>query len=99
MPAFGLRQPMTRVMGLVLAAVLLLAAAAWAFIFSGPAVTGAWCDGAYPVWMLEAQDYDGGGCVEVYSSHGAPPNADWRLYCVGLCNPAEYPANQDYDFP
>jgi hypothetical protein len=52
-----------------------------------------------PVWMLEAQDYDGGGCVEVYPSQAAPPNADWRLHCVGMCNRADYPANQEYRFP
>lgn len=63
-----------------------------------PVTREIWCDGAYPVWMLEAQEYGGGGCVEVLPSSEAPPNADWRNYCVGLCNPSEYPANQDYSF-
>jgi len=88
---------MNRLFGWLLAAVL-LGAAAWVFFFSGPIVTEMWCDGAYPVWMLEAQDYNGGGCVEVYPSHVAPPKADWRPYCVGMCNPADFPANQEYRF-
>jgi hypothetical protein len=44
------------------------------------------CDGALPVWMLNAQDYNGGGCAEVLPSHEAPPDADWTLYCMGLCD-------------
>jgi len=68
------------------------------FVALAPMAREVWCDGSYPVWMLQAQEYAGGGCVEVLPSSEAPPHADWRNYCVGLCNPAEYPANQDYSF-
>lgn len=70
-----------------------------AIVFVGPAVRQRQCDGAFPVWMLQEQDYDDGGCVDVLPSSEAAPDADWRLYCVGLCNPADYPANRDYSFP
>lgn len=43
------------------------------------------CDGAFPVWMLEAQDYDNGGCAYVLPSDQAPPDADWRIQCTGVC--------------
>jgi hypothetical protein len=35
--------------------------------------------------MLEAGNYEGGGCAEVFPSEAAPPNADWTLYCLGYC--------------
>ncbi len=43
------------------------------------------CDGNLPVWMLEAQDYDGGGCAEPLPFWQAPPNADWTEHCMGMC--------------
>jgi len=54
-------------------------------IFAGPVVQTAQCDGSAPRWMLEAQDYDGGGCALVFPSEEAPANADWTPYCLGLC--------------
>jgi hypothetical protein len=54
-------------------------------IFGGPEVHTAQCDGSVPGWMLEAGDYEGGGCAEVFPSNAAPPNADWTLYCLGYC--------------
>lgn len=45
------------------------------------------CDGTMPTWMIEAQDYDGGGCAEVLPSQAAPPGADWTPYCLGYCIP------------
>jgi hypothetical protein len=56
-----------------------------------------WCDGIAPVWMLQAQHYNGGGCYEVLPSEQAPPNADWRPYCTGLCEPGTNPS--DVRFP
>ena len=50
---------------------------------------GLQCDGALPRWMLHAQGYDGGGCAMVLPSHEAPPNADWTLHCMGLCDVME----------
>ena len=47
------------------------------------------CDGSLPIWMLEAQNYQGGGCAEVLPSHEAPANADWTLYCMGMCDHME----------
>ena len=44
-------------------------------------------DGSFPVWMLEAQDYDGGGIACGLPLWQAPPGADWRMYCTGLCGP------------
>ena len=44
------------------------------------------CDASLPVWMLEAQGYDGGGCAELLPSHEAPADADWTLYCMGMCD-------------
>jgi hypothetical protein len=38
--------------------------------------------------MLEAQGYEGGGCAEVLPTSEAPANADWLLYCVGMCDVA-----------
>jgi hypothetical protein len=51
------------------------------------------CDGSLPRWMLYAQDYDGGGCAHVLPSSQAAPNADWTLYCMGMCagNPEPWP--------
>jgi hypothetical protein len=43
------------------------------------------CDGTVPTWMIQAQDYNGGGCAEVLPTNAAPPNADWTPYCLGLC--------------
>jgi hypothetical protein len=47
------------------------------------------CDGSLPIWMLEAQDYDGGGCAEVLPSHMAPPDANWTHYCMAMCDRME----------
>jgi hypothetical protein len=52
-------------------------------LFSVP--TSYVCDGAFPVWMLEAQDYDGGGCAWELPAWQAPPDADWRMFCTGVC--------------
>lgn len=82
----------------VVALVGVVAVAGFVWWALTPEVRYIMCDGAYPVWMLEAQDYDGGGCVEVLPSSEAPPNADWRSYCVGMCDPAEHPANQEHEF-
>ena len=51
------------------------------------------CDGSLPVWMLERQDYDGGGCARGYPTHAAPSDADWTQYCMALCDgpPAPWP--------
>lgn len=78
--------------------VALIAPGAWfvAAFLTDAVVTEIYCDGALPVWMLTAQDYDGGGCAEVLPTSAAPPNADWRLYCLGLC--AIYPTNEEYRF-
>jgi hypothetical protein len=45
------------------------------------------CDGSYPKWMLDAQGYKGGGCAHVLPSNQAPPDADWTMYCLGMCGP------------
>ena len=63
---------------------------------AGPRVRDCYYDTAVPVWMLTAQDYQG-ECVELLPSGDAPPDADWRLYCTGMCL-RDYPANRDYDF-
>jgi hypothetical protein len=42
-------------------------------------------DGAYPRWMLEATGYGVGGCAQALPSNAAPPNADWTMYCIGMC--------------
>jgi hypothetical protein len=43
------------------------------------------CDGVHPQWVLDAQDYDGGGCVEAIPFDQAPPGADWTPVCTGYC--------------
>ena len=43
------------------------------------------CDGVFPQWVLDAQDYDGGGCAEALPLDQAPENADWTPVCTGLC--------------
>ena len=64
----------------------------------GPVVRTILCDGSLPRWMLEAQDYRGGGCAEVLPISDAPPGADWSPYCLGMCldmssqEPLEAPA-------
>jgi hypothetical protein len=74
--------------GLVAASVAVLLAlvviAAWGMYGT---TTGFQCDGTIPTWMIEAQDYDGGGCAEVLSPWKAPPPplADWTPYCLGMC--------------
>jgi hypothetical protein len=50
-----------------------------------PMVTTIQCDGTAPRWMLEATNYEGGGCAELLPSDAAPANADWTAYCLGLC--------------
>lgn len=46
--------------------------------------------------MLEAQDYDGSGCAEELPFWEAPPDADWRMYCTGMCDMS---TNPDVKFP
>ena len=53
-------------------------------------------DGSFPVWMLEAQDYDGGGIACGLPLWQAPLDADWRMYCTGLC---QEPNPSDVRFP
>ncbi len=43
------------------------------------------CDGVHPQWVLDARDYDGGGCVEVIPLDQAPAGADWTPVCTGYC--------------
>jgi hypothetical protein len=57
---------------------------------------GCMADGTFPVWMLEAQDYDGGGIACGLPLWQAPPGADWRMYCTGLC---QEPNPSDVKFP
>ena len=67
-------------------ALALVACGVLAFlIFNGPQVHMAQCDGTAPRWMLEATNYEGGGCAEVLPSEAAPGNADWTPYCLGYC--------------
>lgn len=54
------------------------------------------CDASFPVWMLEAQDYHGSGCAEELPFWEAPPDADWRMYCTGMCDMS---TNPDVKFP
>ena len=85
-----------------LAAVTALAAVvvAWSVIFAVrflPYSEGCWADGSFPVWMLEAQDYDGGGIAcSLPLWQGLYPGADWRMYCTGLC---QEPNPSDVRFP
>ena len=68
--------------GLAFIAVLVLA---WLWWFPRYTATGGQCDGALPRWMLEPQGYELAGCADVYPSHQAPADADWTLYCLGMC--------------
>ena len=43
------------------------------------------CDGVFPQWVLDAQDYDGSGCAEALPFDRAPGNADWTPVCTGMC--------------
>jgi hypothetical protein len=43
------------------------------------------CDGSIPTWMIDSQDYNGGGCAEILPDWRAPANADWTPYCLGMC--------------
>jgi hypothetical protein len=43
------------------------------------------CDGVHPQWVLDAQDYDGSGCVTTIPFDQAPPDADWTPVCTGTC--------------
>ena len=67
-------------------------------LFLGPVVRGYYCDGAAPKWMLDAQNYDGGGCYEVLPEWQKPPNADETLICLGVClmTPAPEPLGPPY---
>lgn len=49
------------------------------------------CDGVWPQWMLDAQDYDGSGCVEALPFDQAPEDADWTPINTGygLCPDGE----------
>lgn len=79
---------MTRPVLGVVAALVLTAVVVLAYSWSSPQFEH-WCDGSLPRWMLYAQDYDGGGCATVLPSHEAPPNADWTLHCIGMCQNLE----------
>ena len=46
---------------------------------------GCMADGSFPVWMLEAQDYDGGGIACGLPLWQAPPGADWRMQTARDC--------------
>jgi hypothetical protein len=63
-------------------ATLMVAAVAW---WGSAQVVEVQCDGALPKWMLEPQGYELGGCAVVYPSDEAPSDADWTLYCLGVC--------------
>jgi hypothetical protein len=76
--------------------VALVAVGAYVVVFE-PMTREIWCDGSLPVWMLEAQDYDNGGCAEMLPWWQAPPDADWRMYCTGMCDPSSNPS--DVSFP
>jgi len=76
----------SRVMATVGAALIIGALLAVAVIIAvRPEVRTHQCDGSLPRWMIEAQDYNGGGCAEVLPTHDAPPGADWSPYCLGYC--------------
>jgi hypothetical protein len=77
--------------------VVLVAAGAFYVWRFGALTRDIYCDSAFPVWMLEAQNYDGDGCAEVLPSGEAPPDADWRMYCTGMCISGPNPA--DVHFP
>ena len=49
------------------------------------------CDGLFPQWVLDEQDYEGGGCAEVIPLSQAPPNADWTPVWTGyaFCSDGE----------
>ena len=81
------------VIGLLLAAVAVGAV----YLFAARETRPIYCGGSFPAWMLEAQDYDNSGCAEVLPSEEAPPDADWRMYCTGLCDPDANPS--DVSFP
>ena len=79
----------------VLAALVVLIVGAW--LDAEVVTVSIQCDGNLPVWMLEAQDYDGGGCAEVLPFWQAPPNADWTEHCMGMCagdNPWPIPSQK-----
>ena len=74
-------------------AAVVLALSAW--FLTAP--EGCWADGSFPVWMLEAQDYDGGGIAcSLPLWQGLYPGADWRMYCTGMCRE---PNPSDVRFP
>lgn len=82
------------VVGLVVAT--LLAAGVFVFWFFEPWPHDYFCDGTFPVWMLEVQDYNGGGCAEMLPRWQAPSDADWRLYCTGMCDPRSNPSGVSF---
>ena len=63
----------------LLSAVMLLGAC------SGESTRTLYCDGIFPQWVLDAQDYDNGGCAEAIPFDQAPENADWTPVCTGMC--------------
>jgi hypothetical protein len=75
----------------VVAALTVLMGLSAAALWIGESSPTIQCDGTVPVWMLVAQDYDGGGCAEILPSYRAPPDADWTPYCIGLCQRLEPP--------
>ena len=60
-------------------AVIVALAVAYSVWFLTPSPRACYSDAAFPVWMLEAQNYDGGGIACELPKWQAPPNADWRM--------------------
>ena len=77
-------------------AVIVALAVAYSVWFLTPPTGACYSDAAFPVWMLEAQNYDGSGIACELPLWQAPPRADWRLYCTGLC---QEPDPSDVGFP
>lgn len=74
----------------VVLALSVAAVAAALFLFK-PVQHTIMCDGSFPRWMLQAQDYKGGGCAEVFPTSEAPPNADWTMICTAMCIDGDQP--------
>lgn len=58
-----------------------------ALAFFGPSSAVVICDGGWPKWVLDAQGYSGGGCVQAIPFDQAPKDADWTPVNTGpsLC--------------
>ena len=59
---------------------------AWQYLSLLPSGLEGSCDGNFPGWMLEAQDYGGDGCAYELPWYMAPPAADWTVYCTMWCD-------------